>query len=694
MRAAVPVAPATAAPTTPSAFDRSILQQVLVSLVAIKIAGLVLIFDPAGLLSFELPKSLFSRATEWLIAGALLITILRYGYGVIPRTRMHFAVAALVIVSALSTLFAENRYIALFGDEDHYLGLTFVLDMAVLYLAVAVAFRRVDDWALLGGILAFATALVLAYAAIQYLGLDPIGWNLNSQSSTFSTFGDADTLGRYLSLVFGASVGVAVLGRGAISPAVRVFSGILALAVLAAAAVSSVRGTLLGIAAVLVALPFVYLRVRGAARRDLALAAIGSIAIVVALAALLAFTPVGAKAQSVVQDPGTQLRLRLFDSALHASLDRPLLGYGPDSFAVAYPRYRQPGGATAGVLDDDAHNWLFQTLATTGALGLLALIAAILVSFLELWKLLRRGANVVGPALLFASIGYWVHASTTIASPGLDWFPYLAFGALATTGKRSELSPPLIRKTSVVAFVLVAVIAVVTAAGSLSGLSAFLANRDIAVAATEANARPDLAIEAAGSALARDPGRAVYWYWLGRAEDSQQDWTAAAAAYAEAATRAPYERAYWAHIAQSLTREAELTGEAGTAAAAIAAARRGTEIDPNEPLAHIALAETAYALGEYDLSLRAAINAIVLWPGADNDALAARAAARASDLQQARILLEDALRSRDSATLHLALAKVALQLGDKETARTEAKRTLELAPDSTEAQGIVSATGN
>lgn len=687
----VEAASARRAAATPSAFDHSIVQQVLVSLVAIKIAGLVLIFDPAGLLSFELPKSLFSRATEWLIAGALLIAFLRYGVGIIPRTRLHFAVAALVVVSAVSTLFAENRYIALFGEEDHHLGLTFVLDMAVMYLAVAVAFRRFDDWALVGGILAFATALVLAYAAVQYLGLDPIGWNVDPRISTFSTFGDANTLGRYLSLIFGASVGVAALGRGQTSTAVRIFAAVLALAVLAAAALSTVKGTLLGMAAVLVALPFVYLRMRGAARRDLALAALGSVAIVAGLAALLAFTPVGAKAQNVLRDPGTPLRLRLFDSAFHAFLDRPLLGYGPDNFAAAYPRYRQPGGTTVGILDNDAHNWVFQTAATTGALGLLALIAAILMSLLELWKFLPRRANALGPALLLASIGYWVHASTTIGSPGLDWFPYLAFGAVATMGKRSELSPPLVRNASVMPVVL-AVIVMVVAAGSLSGISAFLANRDVAFAAAEVNVRPQLAIAAAESAVKRDPGRAVYWYWLGRVRDSQEEWTASAAAYTEAATRAPYERAYWARIAQSLTREAERNGETGTAAAAIAAARRGTEIDPNEPLAHIALAETAYALGEYDLSLRAAINAIALWPGADNDALAARAAARASNLPQARILLEQALRLRDSATLHLALAQVALKFGDRETARTEAKRTLELAPGNTEAQQILSAT--
>jgi O-antigen ligase len=678
--------------TPTSVFDQSALHFLIVSLVTIKVAGLILIFDPVGLLSFELPKSLFSRALEWLIAGALLIAFVRYGFGIIPRTRMHFAVAALVAVGALSTLFAENRYIALFGEEDHYLGLTFVIDMAVLYLAVAVAFRRPDDWALFGGILAFATALVLAYAAIQYLGRDPVGWNVNSRSSTFSTFGDQDTLGRYISLVVGACVGIAVLGGGWCSGAVRTIAAVLAAAGVMAASLLAVRGTLLGIAAILGALPFVYLRLRGGARRHLAVAAVGSVAIVAALGGLLFLTPVGVRTQTLARDPGTELRLRLFDSALHAFSDRPVLGYGPDNFAAVYPRYRQPGGTTVGILDDDAHNWIFQTLATTGALGLLALLAAIGQSLFELWKFIGRRASPFGGALLLASAGYWVQASTTIASPSLDWFPYLVFGAIATMGDRSRLLAPLVPGGLVVRRALVAVVAIGIAAGASSGVRAFLANRNIAIAAKEASGRPAVAMEAAESALAKDPGRAVYWYWLGRADEAQAAWSAAAAAYAAAATRAPYERAYWGRLAQSLTREAQRTGEQSTASAAIAAARRGTEIDPNEPLAHIALAETAYALGEYDLSLRAAINVIALWPGADNDALVTRAAARASDLREARILLEQALRLRDSAALHLALAQVAFNLGDKETARTQAERTLQLAPENTEARAILRAT--
>jgi cytochrome c-type biogenesis protein CcmH/NrfG len=346
------------------------------------------------------------------------------------------------------------------------------------------------------------------------------------------------------------------------------------------------------------------------------------------------------------------------------------------------------------MLDNDAHNWFFQTVATTGALGLLALLAAVGISLLELWRVIGRRASTLGAALLLASIGYWVQASTTIASPSLDWFPYLAFGAVATMGERSSFSTPLMGSRTAVALALMVVVAVGIAVGTSSGLRAFLANRDIAIAAKEASVRPAVATQAAESAVAKDAGRALYWYWLGRAEEAQTAWSAAAVAYVEAAARAPYERAYWGRLAQSLTREARRTGEKSTASAAIAAAQRGTEIDPNEPLAHIALADTAYALGEYDLSLRAALKVIALWPGADNDALVTRAAARASDLLEARILLEQGLRLRDSAALHLAMAQVALNLGDKETARNQATRTLELTPGNSEAQAILRATEN
>jgi O-antigen ligase len=586
-------------------------QQLLVSLVAVKIAGLLLIFDAAGLQSFDLPKSLFSRSMEWLIAGALVIALLRHGVAIVPRTPLHLAVGALVAVNALSAVFAENQYIAVFGEENRYLGLTFVVDMAILYLAVAVTFRRDEDWALFGGVVAVVSGLIVGYAALQRLGLDPLRWD--TADAVIGTFGNSNTLGRFLSLLFGASVGVTALGAAYVTKSVRTVAAVLALAALATAALSPGRGTLLGTATVVGVLAVLYIRMRGVTRRDFQPAALIALGVTAALAALFAFTPVGASARSLIRDPSAQqIRVLLIDSAFRAFLDRPALGHGPDSFAVVYPRYRQADAATAGLLGDDAHNWLLQSAATTGALGVLAVTGAVVMSIWSMWKRSRR-IGAIGLPVLLAGAAYWVHASVTIGSVGLDWFPYFAFGAAASLVDRP---PPAARpRRGPAMLATAAVLAVLVVAGSLTGIFAFLANRDAAVAAFEVDARPERAVAAAESAVRRDPGRAVYWYWLGRAQAAHGEWSASSAAFREAARLSPYERAYWGHLARSLVQEAQQTGDLTIVTAAIAAARTGTEIDPNEPLTHVALAQVAFRLQDYETARAAARRTLELAPG-------------------------------------------------------------------------------
>ncbi|MDQ2952104.1 MAG: O-antigen ligase family protein, partial [Chloroflexota bacterium] len=579
-------------------------------------------------------------------------------------------------------------YIAIYGEEDRYVGLTFVIDMAIMYLAVAVAFRRNEDWALFGGILAAVSGLVLTYATVQRLGLDPLRWDTSDK--VFGTLGNSNIFGRFLSLGFGASVGVALLGAGRVGHPVRAVAALLALAILATAALSPVRGTLLAMAAVIVVSALHLIRSRGVTRRDLGLASLIVVGTAAALAAMLVFTPAGARALSLIRDPSPdQIRVLLADSAIRAFLDRPLLGHGPDSFAVVYPRYRQADEATFGFLADDTHDWLLQAAATTGALGVLAIAGGLLIAIWSAWR--RRRFGVIGPAVLLASVAYWVHASVTVGSVGVDWFPFLAFGAAATMSGPPSSDPHPYRGLAVWPTALI--IGVGAIAGSLTGASAFLANREAAVAAFEVNARPLLAIAAAESAVRRDPARAVYWYWAGRAHAANSAWPKAAEAFREAATLAPYERAYWGQLARSLAKQAEIDRDPNTAASAIAAARSGTDIDPNEPLTHVALAEVAYTLGRYDLSLQEAVTAITLYPRGGSDALAAQAAARASDLAGARSLLQGAIRVRDSAVLHLALARVALRFGDYGSARAEATRAAELEPGNADAEELLRAIG-
>src|SRR5438105_14607861 len=138
-----------------------------------------------------------------------------------------------------------------------------------------------------------------------------------------------------------------------------------------------------------------------------------------------------------------------------------------------------------------------------------------------------------------------------------------------------------------------------------------------------------------------------------------------------------------------------LKGDAsrGGADAAIDAARRGTEVAPNEPLTHVALAQVASSLGRWDLALDASVDALALYHDPSYEAVAASAAAQAPDTTAARRELERALAFRDSATLRVALGNAALRQGDRETALESARRALALEPSNPAAQELMRAAG-
>src|SRR6266550_7335010 len=232
-------------------WERSRLRSLMVVLIALKVLGLVLLFDwsQRAVDVFDLPKSLFSRSVEWLILGLLLIALLRWGSSILPRSPLHFLVAALAVAYLVAALAAEDRYVALFGERGRYLGLTFLIDMLVLYVAVAVAFRTVRDWAILSLAVGVAVIVSSAYAWIQFTGWDPIAWQVvGSESRPFSTVGNPNTYGHFLSVALGPAAGLAVLYAARWSKPVRLVAGALTLGILVTTGIVATRGAVLGIA--------------------------------------------------------------------------------------------------------------------------------------------------------------------------------------------------------------------------------------------------------------------------------------------------------------------------------------------------------------------------------------------------------------------------------------------------------------
>ena len=108
---------------------------------------------------------------------------------------------------------------------------------------------------------------------------------------------------------------------------------------------------------------------------------------------------------------------------LQGFADRPVLGWGPENYTVAYDRRLTEQGAVDSSLltFDQAHNRVIEEMVTTGALGLAAYLAVWLVMA---WILARRIRELPPDAQLFAMligsalVGYFVQNLLLFDTPG------------------------------------------------------------------------------------------------------------------------------------------------------------------------------------------------------------------------------------------------------------------------------------
>lgn len=666
-------------------FESSLIRALAVWVVALKVVGLVVIFDPASASAFEVAKSTFSLATAAVLIGLIGLALLRHGWQVIPRTGLHALVVGFALASVLASLTAEDRYLALFGAQRR-LGLTFVSDMIILYAAVAIAYRTRRDWAVLAAALACAGAIATVYGALQAVGLDPIPWAEGTRSRPPSTFGNPDKFGHFLGASFLAAVGLGITPL--VSRKLRVYAGAYALLMLAAAVVVATRGTIVGVAIGLPVLGAVHLRFGRFSSRRTAFALSGAALIsVMIFAVLMAATPLGARIRGSLADPGIQQRVFVADAAVRAFLDRPLTGYGPDNFGAIYPRYRPLGSVSTGGLahQDSAHSLPLQTLATTGALGALSLGGVALMTTLVLWRAVSTAPHIAVP-LLGAAIGYWSQSLVAIGSVSVDWIGWIAAGGAATFGRLPAALPARSRSPFLRAAVIGAAAVLV-----VSGYSAFQANRELYAARVASTVgRSDRALPRAEAAVRLDSGRAEHWIALGLARQDRNMLPQAAQALREAAERAPHVAAYWSSYALTLTNLARAGDNSfGGKAAALAAARRGVEADPNYPTPHHVRAVVANALGEYEEALESSLTAIRIYKkDSEYETVAADAALRLQDTAAARMALERVVQEKDVPVIRVALARLALKVNDVEAARGQIRRALELDPQNVPAREL------
>ena len=338
-------------------------------------------------------------------------------------------VAALAFgtLAILATLVSAAPGHDLQGEPLQYQGLLPLLLYLATYGVARFAVRDLRQVRHLFAAAVLAGSIGGAYAILQQLGLDPI-WHGLDKGRVFGTLGQADALAAYLVLALPPAGALALLGRGRLRAAALV-GFLLALAGLL---LSYSRGGYLGAAAelavALAAVVALWWHRRGAGRTAVPWRRLGSAALGIGLVLLLLAAVPGTRDVAVrawerglssanVQEGSIADRLDLWAVGARITLDHPLLGTGPDSYARVFPAYRDtvlpPARAAfmARFRPESPHDVYLADSAGLGLPALVAYLALIGGALAAAGRALRRAdpaVRVVVVALAAAIVGHLV----------------------------------------------------------------------------------------------------------------------------------------------------------------------------------------------------------------------------------------------------------------------------------------------
>ncbi|MDI6693158.1 MAG: O-antigen ligase family protein [Anaerosomatales bacterium] len=429
------------------AFDRVawICVHVMVVLVPLAVSNLGVVGIRAMPLTydqFDIVKVFTMRALLLVAAAAWLSGLLLRG-GKVRFTRVEWLVLAFLGWVLLTSVTSIHPPTAIFGKYRRFEGLlSFLTYGGWFFLALQLADRpsRIRS---LARSLAIGGVLVAAYGVAQRFGIDPAPWGSLpfEQRRAFSTFGNPDLLGGYLifPLAVALSLALSEKRREARAGWWAAFA-VIGFCLL----VSYVRGAWIGGTVAIVAIAAAALVARtpwtsvdwGAVGVSAVLAVVETVR---SLSSTDGVTNVVARIKSIFEfGQGSALtRFQIWQAALAAIKERPILGWGADTFRLLFPRFKPRAyTGTAGYLSvaDNVHNYPLQLASAIGVPGLLMLYGFFAWTLARTFRtVFVKGSGterIVLAGFWAAALGYIVHLTFGLSITGSTVLLWLSLGLL------------------------------------------------------------------------------------------------------------------------------------------------------------------------------------------------------------------------------------------------------------------------
>ena len=374
---------------------------------------------------FSVPK------LSLLAMGVFVVAALRLAEVAQGRNLEHkqviVPVAAIAGPLLLAWVFGPYKLWSLLGEYGRFQGLIPYLLLAVLGVLLADSFRgRLEE---LARSFLWAGAVAGGYAVLQYFGIDIFEWvqQFGGEATQTSTIGNGNFTGGFLATVLPVGVVLTLLVEED-----RPLLAALTVLVLGGLIFTFSQG------AWAAAFAGVLIAAGGLMKPKIRLAPLLSgVLVLLMMLALVARVAQSMVEQSVDSTSTTQLRGLWWDTALEMAADSPIVGHGPNAYAVEARQYRSELDASVMGFDtsNDPHSVPLAFLTSAGVVGLIGFL--ILFGWIAWrWRRLSEEEDLDLLAVAFAggAAAYFVQSMVAVDELTVRFGLWVCIGALGAAG--------------------------------------------------------------------------------------------------------------------------------------------------------------------------------------------------------------------------------------------------------------------